>query len=153
MTATITNPYDALYTNLKNQFIVIYQGSECSVGDFMRMKADKKPESSLPIATTAVKTTSLSTFVEYVNDKLTVKQAPQKDKTIRNFPVRTSVTALLSATAACALVLSCGIFSLTGAAGLNSPKTAEKPDMSYAEDYTPENAEEEVIYETNVEEN
>lgn len=153
MTATITNPYDALYTNLKNQFIVIYQGSECSVGDFMRMKADKKPESSLPIATTAVKTTSLSTFVEYVNDKLTVKQAPQKDKTIRNFPVRTSVTALLSATAACALVLSCGIFSLTGAAGLNSPKTAEKPDMSYVEDYTPENAEEEVIYETNAEEN
>lgn len=153
MTATINNPYDALYTNLKNQFIVIYKGTECSVGDFMRMKADKKPESTLPIATTAVKTTSLSTFVEYVNDKLTVKEAPVKDKTIKNFPVRTSVSALLSATAACALVLSCGIFSLTGAAGLNAPKTAEKTDSGYFETYSPENVEEEEIYETVAEEN
>ena len=153
MNASITNPYDALYTNLKNQFIVIYQGNECSVGDFMRMKANKKPESSLPIATTAVKTTSLTTFVGYVNDKLTVKEAPIKDKTIKNFPMRTSVSALLSATAACALVLSCGIFSLTGAAGLNTPKTAEKPETSYEESFIPEVIDEEIPYETEVEEN
>lgn len=153
MTATITNPYDALYTNLKNQFIVIYQGTECTVGDFMRMKANKKPESTLPIATTAVKTTSLSTIVEYVNDKLTVKQAPIKDKTIKNFPVRTSVSALLSATAACALVLSCGIFALTGASGLNTPTTAEKPETNYTESFSHETVEDEVLYETNAEEN
>lgn len=152
MTATINNPYDALYTNLKNQFIVIYQGAECTVGDFMRMKANKKSESSLPIATTTAKNTSLSTIVEYVNDKLTVKQAPIKDKTIKSFPMRTSVSALLSATAACALVLSCGIFSLSGAAGLNTPKTAEKPDTSYTESFTPEITEEEAIYETEVNE-
>lgn len=152
MTATINNPYDALYTNLKNQFIVIYQGAECTVGDFMRMKANKKSESSLPIATTTAKSTSLSTIVEYVNDKLTVKQAPIKDKTIKSFPMRTSVSALLSATAACALVLSCGIFSLSGAAGLNTPKTAEKPDTSYTESFTPEITEEEAIYETEVNE-
>ena len=152
MTASITNPYDALYTNLKNQFIVIYHGTECSVGDCMRMKADKKPESSLPIATTAVKSTSLSTFVEYVNDKLTVKQAPVKDKTIRNFPVRTSVSALLSATAACALVLSCGIFALSGASGLGTPKTADKPEISYTESFTPEQIEDEIPYDTVVEE-
>ena len=152
MTATINNPYDALYTNLKNQFIVIYQGAECTVGDFMRMKANKKSESSLPIATTTAKSTSLSTIVEYVNDKLTVKQAPIKDKTIKSFPMRTSVSALLSATAACALVLSCGIFSLSGASGLNTPKTAEKPDTSYTESFTPEITEEEAIYETEVNE-
>lgn len=152
MTATINNPYDALYTNLKNQFIVIYQGAECTVGDFMRMKANKKSESSLPIATTTAKSTSLSTIVEYVNDKLTVKQAPIKDKTIKSFPMRTSVSALLSATAACALVLSCGIFSLSGAAGLNTPKTAEKPETSYTESFTPEITEEEAIYETEVNE-
>lgn len=152
MTATINNPYDALYTNLKNQFIVIYQGAECTVGDFMRMKANKKSESSLPIATTTAKNTSLSTIVEYVNDKLTVKQAPIKDKTIKSFPMRTSVSALLSATAACALVLSCGIFSLSGAAGLNTPKTAEKPETSYTESFTPEITEEEAIYETEVNE-
>ena len=145
---SVMNPYDALYTNLKNQFTVIYNGTECTVGDFMLMKANKKSESSLPIATTSVKTTSLSTFVEYVNDKLTVKQAPAKDKTIKNFPLRTSISALLSATAACALVLSCGIFSLTGASGLNVPQTAEKPDESYVESYSPEVLEEEVEFET-----
>lgn len=145
---SVMNPYDALYTNLKNQFTVIYNGTECTVGDFMLMKANKKSESSLPIATTSVKTTSLSTFVEYVNDKLTVKQAPVKDKTIKNFPFRTSISALLSATAACALVLSCGIFSLTGASGLNVPQTAEKPEESYIESYSPEVLEEEVEFET-----
>ena len=152
MTATINNPYDALYTNLKTQFIVIYQGTECSVGDCMRRKANKQPESSLPIVTTSAKTTSLSTIVEYVNDKLTVKQAPVKDQTIRKFPIRTSVSALLSATAACALVLSCGIFSLTGAANIGASSTAEKPDTSYTETFTPETVEDEVTYETNVEE-
>ena len=147
---SVMNPYDALYTNLKNQFTVIYNGAECTVGDFMLMKANKRSESSLPIATTAVKTTSLSTIVEYVNDKLTVKQAPVKDKTIRNFPFRTSASALLSATAACALVLSCGIFALSGGADA-APRTAEKPNTSYVESFSPELLEEDVSYETLVE--
>jgi hypothetical protein len=146
------NPYDALYTNLKNQFTVIYNGTECTVGDFMLMKANKRSESSLPIAT-SVRTTSLSTIVEYVNDKLTVKKAPVKDQTIRSFPFRTSISALLSATAACALVLSCGIFSLSGASGINVPHTAEKPDTGYTENYTPEQVEDEVIYDTITNEN
>ena len=150
MTTTM-NQYDALYTNLKNQFTVIYNGTECTVGDFMLMKANKRSESSLPIAT-SVRTTSLSTIVEYVNDKLTVKKAPVKDQTIRSFPFRTSISALLSATAACALVLSCGIFSLSGAAGANVPKTAEKPETSYAETYTPDEIDDEVIYENLTEE-
>ena len=149
---SVMNPYDALYTNLKNQFTVIYNGSECSVGDFMRMKANKRSESTLPIATTTARTTSLATIVEYVNDKLTVKKAPVKDKTIRSFPFRTSVSALLSATAACALILSCGIFSLSGASGSNVPHTAEKPDTAYTETFTPEENIEEVVYDTVVEE-
>jgi hypothetical protein len=153
MTASINNPYDALYTNLKNQFIVIYHGTECTVGDFMLMKANKKTESSLPIATASNKTTSISTFVEYVNDKLTVKQAPIKDETIKRFPLRTSVSALLSATAACALVLSCGIFALSGANGINSPKTAEKSDMSYIESFTPDVEESDIEFEIEAEEN
>ena len=148
---SVMNPYDALYTNLKNQFTVIYNGTECTVGDFMLMKANKRSESSLPIATTA-KNTSLSTIVEYVNDKLTVKNAPVKDQTIRSFPFRTSISALLSASAACALVLSCGIFSLTGANGANAPHTAEKPDSVYSETITPESIEEEAIYDTYVQE-
>ena len=145
---SVMNPYDALYTNLKNQFTVIYNGAECTVGDFMLMKANKKSESSLPIATTSLRTTSLATIVEYVNDKLTVKQAPVKDKTIKSFPFRTSASALLSATAACALVLSCGIFSLTGESGANVPQTANKNDAQYIESVSPELIENEDIYET-----
>lgn len=148
---TVMNPYDALYTNLKNQFTVIYNGTECTVGDFMLMKANKRTESSLPIATTSVRSTSLSTIVEYVNDKLTVKKAPVKDKTIRSFPFRTSISALLSATAACALVLSCGIFSLTGASA-NLSHTAENSKSAYTETFTPEQTEDEVVYESVVEE-
>ena len=139
MTSTM-NQYDALYTNLKNQFTVIYNGTECTVGDFMLMKANKRSESSLPIATTA-RNTSIATIVEYVNDKLIVKNAPIKDKTIKRFPLRTSISALLTATAACALVLSCGIFSLSGANSLtNSTYTAD--NSSYSETYTPEETEE-----------
>ena len=144
MTTTM-NQYDALYTNLKNQFTVIYNSTECTVGDFMRMKANKRSESSLPIVTTA-RSTSLSTIVEYVNDKLTIKQAPIKDRTIRSFPFRTSASAILSATAACALVLSCGIFSLSGKNGANTPYTAEKIDTSYNESYGAEEIETEVEY-------
>ena len=150
MTKTM-NQYDALYTNLKNQFTVIYNGTECTVGDFMLMKANKRSESSLPIATTA-RNTSIATIVEYVNDKLTVKNAPIKDKTIKSFPFRTSVAALLSATAACALVLSCGIFSLSGESGMNVPHTVEKPEYGYVESFSPELLEDEGIYETVVEE-
>lgn len=149
MTSTI-NQYDALYTNLKNQFTVIYNGTECTVGDFMRMKANKKSDSSLPIATGA-RNASIATIVEYVNDKLTVKNAPVKDKTIKRFPLRTSASALLSATAACALVLSCGIFSLTGAKNLsNSSFTAE--NSSYSESFTNEDTES-VEYSTITEDN
>lgn len=149
---SVMNPYDALYTNLKNQFTVIYNGAECTVGDFMLMKANKRSESSLPIATTTVKNTSLTTIVEYVNDKLTVKQAPAKDKTIKNFPLRTSVSALLSATAACALVLSCGIFSLSGNSGMSTPHTAEKPESSYVESFSPEVLEDEIVFENTAKE-
>ena len=146
MTSTI-NQYDALYTNLKNQFTVIYKGTECTVGDFMLMKANKKSESNLPAAASH-KNTSIATFVEYVNDKLTVKKAPVKDKTIKRFPLRTSFSALLSATAACALILSCGIFALTGAKNLGlSPYVAEN-QTSYTETYSEEDTETTVEYTT-----
>ena len=138
MTTTM-NQYDALYTHLKNQFTVIYNGTECTVGDFMLMKASKRSESSLPIATTA-RSTSIATIVEYVNDKLTVKNAPVKDKTIKSFPFRTSISALLSATAACALILSCGIFSLTGAKNLTS-STYTADSSAYSEAFATEETE------------
>lgn len=123
MTA-VANPYDALYTNLKNRFTVIHDGKECTVGDFMLIKAGKaeKNTSALTVVSVAHEHHALATIADYVNDKLTVKNPPVKDKTIRRFPIKTSASALLSSVAACALVMSCGIFALTGgkdAAGLS----------------------------------
>ena len=146
MTSTI-NQYDALYTNLKNQFTVIYNGTECTVGDFMLMKANKKSQSNLPVATSH-KNTSIATFVEYVNDKLTVKKAPVKDKTIKRFPLRTSFSALLSATAACALILSCGIFALTGAKNFGASPYVAENQTSYTETYSAEETDTDVEYST-----
>ena len=115
MTA-VTNPYDALYTNLKNRFTVINDGKEYTVGDFMLKKAGKseKNTSALTVVNVAPEHHAIATIASYVNDKLTVKNPPVKDKTIRHFPIKTSASALLSSVAACALVMSCGIFALTG---------------------------------------
>lgn len=130
--ASITNPYDALYTNLKNRFTVISDGHECTVAEYMLEKAGKKKtnESALTVASTSTGNRSLANFMYYVNDKLTIKSRPAKDATIRKFPVRTSVSAMLSAVAACALILSCGIFALTGAANAIAPATAELGEIT-----------------------
>ena len=121
---TVTNPYEALYTNLKNRFTVIYDNSECTVGDYMRLKAGKNASATLPSTTFVQENHVVTTLINYMNDKLTLKNAPKKDETIKRFPIRTSMSALLSAAAACALVMSCGIFALTGANG-HSPYMAD----------------------------
>ena len=130
MTA-VANPYEALYTNLKNRFTVIHDGKECTVGDFMLMKAGKtekaeKNSTALSVVNGNTEHNAIATIACYVNDKLTVKNPPVKDKTIRRFPIKTSASALLSSVAACALVMSCGIFALSGnkdASGLSLENT------------------------------
>ncbi len=145
MTTVINNPYDALYTDLKNRFTVIHDGAECTVGDFMMMKAGKKNSSdaSLPIVTT-YEQGKLATIVDFVSDKLTVKTPPVKDVTIKRFPLRTSFSAVLSSVAACALVLSCGIFALNGSSPL-SPYSASA-ESGYVEQ-APEDDVNEIVYE------
>ncbi len=111
--STVTNPYDALYTNLKNRFTVVNGGVECSVADYMLMKAGKqKNASNLP---TEVKRGSLEmsmgAFISFMNEKLTVKNPPVKDRTLKRFPIKSTFSAMLSAVAVCALVISCGIFT------------------------------------------
>ena len=126
---TVSNPYDALYTNLKNRFTVIYDNSECTVGDYMRLKAGKNANATLPSASFVQDNRMVTAFINYMNDKLTLKNAPRKDETIKRFPVRTSMSAVLSAAAACALVMSCGIFALSGANN-NSPYIADGSETS-----------------------
>lgn len=123
MTA-VTNPYDALYTNLKNRCDVTYDGYECTIGECMLMRAGKRQTSAttLPIEATYNKNT-LTNIVDYISNKLTVRNAPEKNKTLHSFPYRTSMSAIFSAVASCALIFSLGIFALTGNAF--SPITAD----------------------------
>ena len=124
MTTNIT--YNQLYSDMAKCFCVSRGGEEYKLGDYMRMKAqaktvkeeakseEKKSQSNLPILAT-VKTQApivISSFFSYVNDKLTVKNAPVRDKTIRRFPLRTSITALCSALLICVLTVCYGVIGL-----------------------------------------
>ena len=66
MTA-VANPYEALYTNLKNRFTVIHDGKECTVGDFMLMKAGKAEKAEKnSTALTVVNTNMVEKYISLV---------------------------------------------------------------------------------------
>ena len=123
-----SNAYDTLYENMKNRFTIIKGNEEYNLGEFMLMKAGKKketPVSNLPAVRNDVSTEkAITTFFRYVNDKLTLKEPPIKDKTIKKFPLRTSFASVLSAIVACTLVISYGTISMRNA-GKDMPATAE----------------------------
>ena len=125
------NVYENLYENMKNRFTVVNDNCEYTLGEYMLAKAGvKKEKSNLP----AVRNNSggektVVAFVKYVNDKLTLKAAPIKDKTIKRFPFRTSLAAVLSAIVACTLVISYGAATLRGTSN-NLPATVEYTESS-----------------------
>ena len=131
----MTAKYDALYENMKNRFTVVNSGSEYTLGDFMLMKAAKKQAdkaaNNLPVATMSKGERAVAQIVSFVSDKLTIKNPPAKDKTIRSFPFRTSLSAFLSAAVACSFVL---CFCVIGARILNlsSPTVDEASITEYA---------------------
>ncbi|MBO7304256.1 MAG: hypothetical protein J6V09_03455 [Clostridia bacterium] len=102
--------YENLYNNMKNRFTVVNENAEYTLGEYMLMKAGKKQESTtLPaVRSSASANTAVVAFVKYVNDKLTVKTPPVKDKTIRAFPFRTAAAAFASALITCSLIISFG---------------------------------------------
>ena len=119
-----TNNYDKLYNNMKQRFTVSQNNTEYTLGEYMLMRADsKKTETTaLPVAVQTAVTRSevaVSNIVSFVDDKLTIKQPPVKDKTIRAFPFRASASAFLTASVACAFLLS---FVLIGAKSMNNQK-------------------------------
>lgn len=125
MTQTTSN-YDKLYENMKQRFTVSADNTEYTIGEYMLMRAEgkKAEEAALPVAVNTAVTKSemaVSNVVSFVNDKLTIKQAPVKDKTIRSFPFRASASAFLTATVACAFILS---FALIGIQALSTPAPA-----------------------------
>ena len=111
MTQT-TNNYDKLYENMKQRFTVSQNDTAYTLGEYMLMKADGKKSESAALPVAVMSEVAVTNIVSFVDDKLTIKQAPVKDKTIRAFPFRASASAFLTASVACAFLLS---FVLIGA--------------------------------------
>ena len=109
---TSTNAYDRLYNTMKSNFTVVNEKREYTLGEYMLMKANAKtPGTNLPAVRNA-DSNAIGNIVTYVNAKLAVKKPPEKDKTIKKFPFRTSISAFVSALITCALIFSFGIFSV-----------------------------------------
>ena len=127
--ATSMNAYERLYTNMKTRFTVVNGNDECSLGEYMLMKAGKKQNTAtLPVAANTLRQPSaVVSFISYVNDKLMVKEAPAKDKVIRSFPFRTTAAALLSALLVCTFAIS------YGAASINSMNIDDGTHISVSE--------------------
>ena len=125
-----TNSYDKLYESMKNRLTVVNENIEYTLGDYMLMKAGKKKEDSLlPVlqrSNAGRGERAVAMVVSYVNDKLTIKQPPVKDKTIKAFPFRASASAFLSAAVACTFMLS---FVIVGARLLNVSTPAAEMSM------------------------
>ena len=143
-----TNVYDNLYNTMKNSFTVVNDNQEYTLGEFMLMKAGKKKESAatatnLPaVRHKNAAVAPISVFFRYINDKLTVKNPPAKDKTIRSFPLRTAMASLLSAVLVCTIFFSYGIAtmkSLQGTAPVANEITETKEETEEIErNYTVE---------------
>ena len=125
-----SNVYENLYTDMKNRFTVVNDNCEYTLGEYMLMKAGKKKETSnLPAMRNHTSSeTAVTAFFRYVNDKLTLKAPPAKDKTIRRFPLRTCCAAVLSAVVACTLVISYGSATLRSS-GMSTPATVEVSEV------------------------
>ena len=132
MARNTMNNYDRLYTSMKESFTI--ENSDCSLGEYMLMKAaQKKSEAALPVALRPSATRSERTVAmicSYVEEKLTVKETPEKDTIIRAFPIRTSAAALLSAVVACTFMLS---FAFIGTRLLSPESRIETVDVTETE--------------------
>ena len=128
---TNINQYDRLYENMKNRFTVVSDNTEYTLGDYMRTQAARRAnETTLPVAVNSSRAGAITVFASYVNDKLTIKAPPVKDKTIKRFPFRASGSAILSTVVACSLALSIGI---VGARSLFAP-TVDTAVVEYESD-------------------
>lgn len=114
--ATVNTVYDNLYNNIKNRFTVEEDNCEYTLGGYMLMKANEKKAkgANLPVAQVRPESRAISVIRNFINDKLTVKTPPEKDKTIKAFPFRTSIAACLSAILVCTVVFTYGLFAVNG---------------------------------------
>ena len=119
-----TDVYEKLYDNMKKRFTVADDSGEYTLGDYMLMKAGKSKsatascanKSNLPVARNHNEQRAITAIFSYVNDKLLIKNPPQKDKTIKAFPFRTSLAAFLSAAVTCSMIFTFGFLAIKGLA-------------------------------------
>ena len=125
------------------KFTVEKDNTDYKLGEYLRMKARVKKETAMIAASESSSAllpvvraknsagTAIVAAFSYVNDKLTVKEAPVRDRTMRSFPLRTSLTAFCSALVVCGLVVCCGIFGFKAAApGVDNTVSVEETPES-----------------------
>lgn len=134
-----TNVYDTLYNNMKQRFTVVNGENEYTLGGYMLMKAREKQEkSNLPTTiTNNTRSVALQSVLTYINKKLTIKEAPAPEKTIKAFPLRTALSAACSALLICTLMFSFG--------ALNGLMPASEGGYIAQSEEMPEEIEEETV--------
>ena len=123
---TYTSAYEKLYADMKTAFTVVNDGTESTLGEYMMKKASVSESCNLP-AVAYSKDSAIAAVFSYVNDKLTIKTPPHKDKTLRAFPFRATAAAMLSAVVTCGLLLTYGVAAVS-----------DKDNTSYVVDATVE---------------
>lgn len=127
-----TNVYDTLYNNMKQRFTVVNGENEYTLGSYMLMKAREKQEkSNLPTTITSnTRSVALQSVLTYINKKLTIKEAPAPEKTIKAFPLRTALSAACSALLICTLMFSFGALNglMPASEGGYIAQTEEMPE-------------------------
>ena len=116
--------YDELYTSMVQNFTIEKNDTEYTLGDYMLMRAKSKKETAVaPVGSSElavvreVKEPPLVAAFTFVNEKLKIKEAPVKNRTIRAFPLRTSASAFCSALVICSLVIGCAFFGFKALTG------------------------------------
>jgi len=141
-----TNVYDTLYNNMKQRFTVVSGENEYTLGGYMKMKANESKENrNLPATVASHRPAALGTFLNYMNKKLTVKQQPAPEKTIKAFPFRTAFSAACSALVVCTLMFSFGTLN-----GLAFDRGNEKGYIALSEEKPAESTEETYTYEDKI---
>ncbi|MBP3591623.1 MAG: hypothetical protein J6K14_04000 [Clostridia bacterium] len=134
------NVYETLYNNMKQRFTVVSGENEYTLGGYMVMKAkEKQAKAALPATITTHRPMALQSVFSYINRKLTVKEAPAPEKTIKAFPLRTALSAACSALLVCTLMFSFGALN-----GLMPSLGNESGYIALAQEESPEETEEQV---------
>ena len=108
--------------------------SRAGANSICELLALRKPHILVPLPATASRgERAVASIVSFVNDKLTIKKPPVKDKTIRAFPFRSSMSAFLSAVAACSFLI---CFCVVGIRLISN--TSPELDEAYITEYAPE---------------